>query len=140
MPAIVDIANQLIAPGVVSSSQDFTPLACAPRLLPTCSWIIAVSIPPAAAATFRLAVSSTETGSYATISTFVWPAGTTGSKRLQVGAGGNLAQVLNNQAAWLRASVTLSGPLTMAGSWLTKAGDGAGLASRSYSLDNINVL
>ena len=64
-----------------------------------------------------------------------------GSKVLQLGAGGNMAAIMNNTSAWVRASVTLSGPLTMSGSWLTKSSDGGvGLASRSYSLDNINTL
>jgi hypothetical protein len=58
-----------------------------------------------------------------------------------VGVNSSLAQVLNNTSVWVRASVTLSGPLTLAGSWLSPASDGGpGLGSRSYHLDSINAL
>ena len=140
MASIIDVANQLIPPGVVSSSTDFAPIEVHPRSLPTCAWILAVTVPPAAAATFRLQVASTSGGSFSTISTYVWPAGTTGSKVLQLGAGGNMAAIVNNTSAWLRVSVTLSGAVTMNGSWLSKSSDGGpGLGSRSYSLDSINA-
>jgi hypothetical protein len=138
---MIDSALQLITSGPISSSTDFAPLACAPRFLPTCAWVINILSPPAASCTFTLAVSTTQNGTYRTIETYTWPAGVTGAKQLRLGAGGNLAQVLDNQSVWLRASVALTGPLTMAGSWLTKAADGGpGLASRSYTLDNINVI
>ena len=88
-----------------------------------------------------LAVATTQNGTYSTIATLVWPAGTSGSKQVSIGAKGAMAQVVNNQAAWLRASVTLSGPLTLAGSWLSTSSDGGvGLASRSYTLDGVNQL
>ncbi len=141
MAAIVDVASMLIAPGQVTTSTDFAPLSCAPRFLPTCAWVISMLTPPAAAATFTLAVATTQNGTFTPIATLDWPAGTSGSQQVRLGAGGNLAEVLNNQSAWLRASVTLSGPLTLNGSWLTKASDGGpGLASRSYTLDGINAL
>ena len=138
--AIVDVANQLIPPGVVSSSTDFAPIEAHPRHLPTCSWMLAVLTPPAASVSFRLQVATTSGGVYSTISTHIWPAGTTGSKVLQLGAGGNMAAIVNNSSVWVRASVTLTGPVTMNGSWLTKASGAAGLASRSYALDGVNPL
>ena len=139
--AIVDSATMLAPAGQVTTSQDFPALLLRPRTLPTCHWVVSMLIPPAATAIFRLSVASTEAGVYSTIATCTWPAGTSGSKQLPIGAGGNLAQMLNNTSVWVRASVTLTGPLTLAGSWLTKASDGgAGLGSRSYHLDAINAL
>jgi hypothetical protein len=108
--------------------------------LPTCAWVVALTVPAAASATFTLAVATTQNGTYTPISTLVWPAGTSGSKQVPLGVSARLAQLLNNQAAWVRASVSLSGPLTLAGSWLTKPTDGGpGLGSRSYALDAINA-
>jgi hypothetical protein len=130
----------LIPAGQITTSQDFPPLLLQPRTLPTCAWVISMLIPPVASATFRLQVATTSGGTFSTIATLPWPAASSGSRQLPIGAGGNLAWVLNNQSAWVRASVTLSGPLTLAGSWLTKPSDGGpGLGSRSYSLDNINA-
>ena len=141
MASIVDAGTMVAPSGLVSSSQDFPALLLHPRTLPTCHWVVSMLTPPSAAATFTLAVASTQNGTYSPIATLVWPAGTSGSKQVPVGVQGHLAQVLNNQAAWVRASVTLSGPLTLAGSWLTKPSDGGpGLGSRSYALDNVNAL
>jgi hypothetical protein len=141
MPAILDVGSQLIGAGQVSSTQDFPALQVQPRFLPTCHWVVSMLIPPAAAATFTLSVSTTQNGTYSPIATLVWPAATTGSKQVPLGVQGNMAQFRNNQAAWLRASVTLSGPLTLVGSWLTTSTDGGpGLGSRSYHLDQINAL
>lgn len=139
--AVIDAANQLIPAGVISSTQDFTPIPCAPRSFGPSAWLINVTVPPAAAVTFTLSVASTQGGAYTVCNRFAWPAGVSGSKSVQIGFGGNAAHVLNNTAAWMRASVTLTGPLTLGGSWLTQASDGGpGLGSRSYSLDNINQL
>ncbi len=97
-----------------------------------------MTTPPVGACTFTLAVASTSAGTYSVINTFTWPAGLSGSRQVPVGVGGNLAAILNNQAAWVRVSVTTTGAFTLAGSWLTKASDGSfGLASRSYHLDNL---
>lgn len=138
---MIDSALMLLPSGLISASHDGTPIACSPRFLPTCEWVVSLLAPPAASAVFTLSVATTQAGAYTVISTLTWPAGVTGSKAVALGAGGNVAQVLNNQSAWLRASVTLSGPLTMAGSWLSKASDGGpGLASRSYTLDGINSI
>ena len=136
--AIVDVANQLIPPGVVSSSQDFTPLPCVPRDLPTCVWAVHVAVPPVAAASFALQIASTTTGTWRTIATCPWPAGRTTAQTVPIGVSANLSAHLDLTAAFLRVSVALAGPLTMSGSWLTKSSDGSfGLASRSYSLDNL---
>ena len=141
MPAILEANTVLIPSGAVSASGDFPALPLHPRTLPTCHWVLAVTVPPVASATFTLAVSTTQNGMFRTIATLVWPAGLSGSRQVPVGVQGHLAQVLNNQALWIRASVILSGPLTLAGSWLTKPSDGSfGLASRSYALDAINQL
>jgi len=141
MTAILDAGMMLIPSGSIATSQDFPALSCAPRSLPTCAWVISMTTPPVAAATFTLAVASTANGVYSEIRRLVWPAGLSGSKSLAVGAGGNMAQVLNATAAWLRCSVVTTGPMTVAGSWLTKASDGGpGLGSRSYGQDGVNVL
>jgi hypothetical protein len=138
---LVDAATMLIASGQVTTSQDFPPLLLRPRTLPTCSWVISMLIPPSASALFRLSVATTEGGAYSEIARLTWPAGTSGSRQAPIGVSGNLAQVLNNTSVWLRVSVTLTGPLTLAGSWLTKSSDGGpGLGSRSYHLDGINQL
>jgi hypothetical protein len=137
---MLDAATLLLPAGVISANTDGTPLQLRPRQLPPCHWVIAMSVPPAAAATFTLAVSNVQAGTYTTISTCVWPAGTSGTKQVAVGLSGNAAAVLDSDSAWLRCSVTTAGALTLAGSWLTKAGDSPGLASRSYTLDGINVL
>jgi hypothetical protein len=139
--AIVDIANQLAPAGQVTTSTDFTPLPCTVRDLPHCTWVVSMLVPPAAAATFVLAIATTTAGPWQTIATCPWPAGTSGSRQVPLGVSASLAAYLNLTAAYLRASVTLSGPLTLAGSWLTKASDGGpGLGSRSYTLDAINAL
>ena len=139
--AVVDAAFMLIPAGQITTSQDFPALACAPRFLPTCAWVISVLIPPVASCTFTLAVSTTQNGTFTTIDTFPWPAGVVGSRQVPVGAGGNAAQVLAQASAWLRASVAMSGPLTLGGSWVSKQGAGGpGLGSRSYAVDGINQL
>lgn len=141
MPAMVDSLTMLIPAGVVSSTQDFPALQLSPRQLPTCHWVIAMTVPPTSSATFSLAVATTQNGTFSTIATLVWPASTSGSKQVPIGVQGHLAHVLNNQAAWVRASVTTTGALTLAGSWLTKPTDGGpGLGSRSYHLDGVNTL
>jgi hypothetical protein len=124
MPAILDAAMPLAPAGVVSTSQDFTPLACVPRLLPTCAWTVHVTVPPAAACTFVLQIATTTAGPWSAIATCVWPAGLVGARQLSLGASARLASYLNWSAAYVRASVTTSGALTLAGSWLGKAGDG----------------
>jgi hypothetical protein len=141
MASILDLGMSLIPAGVVSSSQDFTPLPCVPRLLPACVWAVHVSGPPSASATFTLAIATSTAGPWRTISTLAWPASTSGSKQVPVGLSASLAQHLDLTAAFLRVSVALSGPLTLAGSWVSKPADGSfGLASRSYHLDGINAL
>jgi hypothetical protein len=91
---------------------------------------ISMLTPPAAAATFTLAIATTTAGPWSTIATCVWPAGSSGSRQVALGASARVASYLNWSAAFLRASVTLSGPLTLAGSWLGKASDGGpGLGS-----------
>jgi hypothetical protein len=130
---IVDSATMLIPAGLISSSQDFPPLRVERGgLLGTGEWVIAMVTPPAASALFTLSISTTQLGAFGDIvARFTWPAGTAGSRHVPVGVSGRLAQLLNNQAAWVRASVTLSGPLVLAGSWLTKPSDGGpGLGSR----------
>jgi hypothetical protein len=128
--AIVDSATMLIPAGPVTTSQDFPALPLQPRLLPTSHWIVSMLTPPAASASFRLSVASTEAGIYSTIATLTWPAGSSGSRQVPLGVSGALAWMLNNTSLWVRASVTLTGPLTLAGSWLTKASDGGpGLGS-----------
>jgi cytolysin (calcineurin-like family phosphatase) len=138
---VLDAATMLIPSGAVSTgTTDFPALQVAPRFLPTCAWVVSMLTPPSAAATFSLAVSSTQNGTFTTIDTFQWPAGTSGSKSVALGVQGDMVQFVNNQAAWVRASVTCTGALTCT-SWLTKAADGGpGLASRSYSLDGVNAL
>jgi hypothetical protein len=141
MAAILDAATMLAPAGQVTSSQDFPALLLRPRTLPTCHWVVSMLIPPAASATFRLQVATTEGGTYSTIATHPWPAATSGSKQVPIGVSGALAHVLNNTSVYVRVSVTLTGPLTLAGSWLAKASDGGpGLGSRSYALDTLNSL
>ena len=141
MAAILDAATMLIPSGQITTSQDFPALQLHPRTLPVCHWVVSMLIPPAASALFRLSVAATEAGVYTEIARLSWPAGSSGSKQVPLGVSGHLAHVLNNQAAWVRASITLTGPLTLAGSWLSKPTDGGpGLASRSYTLDGVNAL
>lgn len=141
MAAILDALTLLLPAGVISASMDGPPLQISPRTLPTCHWVVQVTVPPVATATFTLAVATIQGGPYTTIATLPWPAGTSGSKQVPIGVQGNMAQFLNNQAAWIRTSVTTAGALTLAGSWLTKASNGGpGLGSRSYHLDALNAL
>jgi hypothetical protein len=137
MTAILDVGTLLLPAGVISASQDGTPLQVNPRLLPTSTWAVHVSVPPAASATFTLAVASSQNGTYTTISTLVWPAGTSGARQVPLGVQGNMAQFVNNQAAWVRVSVTTTGALTMSGSWLTKPADG-GPGLGADALDPVN--
>jgi hypothetical protein len=142
MAAILDVGTMLIPSGLISSSQDFAPIQVQPRLLPTCHWVVSMLTPPSASALFTLSISTTQLGVFGDIiCRLTWPAGSSGSRQVPVGVSGALAQILNNQAAWVRASVTLSGPLTLAGSWLSTRSDGGpGLGSRSYHLDGLNAL
>lgn len=141
MASLVDAGTMLIPSGQVTTSQDFPALHLHPRTLPTSDWVVSMLIPPAASALFRLSVASTEAGVYSEIARLSWPAGSSGSKQVPVGVSASLAAILNNTSAWVRASVTLTGPLTLGGSWLTKASDGGpGLGSRSYHLDGVNAL
>jgi hypothetical protein len=139
MPVILDAATMLLPSGVISVTTDGTPLLIHPRTLPTCTWVISMLVPPVAAATFTLQVSNLAGGTFTTIATCVWPAGTSGSKQLPIGQGGNLAQVLDNDSVWLRCSVTTAGALTLAGSWLSKVGGTIGLGTRSHALDGVNA-
>jgi hypothetical protein len=130
MAAILDVANQLAPAGQVTTSTDFTPLACVPRLLPVCAWTVHVSVPPVASCTFVLAIATTTAGPWQTISVLQWPAGVVGARQVSLGASARLASYLNWSAAYLRVSVTTAGALTLAGSWLGKAVDGGpGLGS-----------
>jgi hypothetical protein len=142
--AMYDASTQLIPPGVIASTQNFPGLQVEPRFLPSCALVINVVTPPAAAATFALEVATTLGGVYTRIGSVGWPAGVSGSKTVTVGAGGgNAAWLANNTAAFVRAAVTVTGPLTMGpcGAYLTKASDGgAGLGSRSYTRDGLNQL
>jgi hypothetical protein len=139
MPAILDAATLLLPAGQITTNTDGTPLQLYPRQLPSCAWVISMLTPPVAAATFTLQVSNLQAGSFTTIASFTWPAGTSGTKQLPLGLSGKLAQVLDNDSVWLRCSVTTAGALTLAGSWLSKASDGGpGLGSRSYAHDGIN--
>ena len=141
MPAMLDAGMMLAPAGLVSSSTDFTPVPCTVRDLPVCAWVVALTVPPSAAATFVLAIASSTAGPWQTIATLPWPAGTTDRQQVPIGVNASLARHLNMQAAYLRMSVTLTSPLTLAGSWLAKSSDGGpGLGSRSYSLDGINAL
>ena len=141
MTTILDAATMLIPAGQITASGDFPALLLRPRSLPRCSWVVSMLIPPSASALFRLSVATTEAGVYSEIARLSWPAGTSGSKDVAIGVSGALAQILNNTSVWVRASVTLNGPLTLAGSWLTKRSDGGpGLGSRSHHLDGINQL
>ena len=79
MASIVDAGTMLAPSGQITSSQDFPALQLHPRALPTCSWVVSMLTPPAAAATFTLAVASTQNGTFSTIATLVWPAGTSGA-------------------------------------------------------------
>jgi hypothetical protein len=107
MGSIVDVANQLIPPGVVSSSQDFTPLPCVPRDLPHCVWQVHLTVPPAASATFTLAIATTTAGPWRTIAVCTWSAGRTQAEAVPIGVSSSLAAHLDLTAAYLRASVTL---------------------------------
>jgi hypothetical protein len=130
MAAILDTGMMLAPAGVVNTNTDFTPLACVPRLLPTCAWSVHVSVPPVASCTFTLQIAAATTGPWSTISTLAWPAGLTGARQVSLGASARLASVLNWSAAYLRVSVTTAGALTLAGAWLSKPSDGGpGLGS-----------
>jgi hypothetical protein len=138
--AILDAATMLLPAGQITTNTNGTPLLLHPRTLPTCSWTIAMAVPPAASATFTLQVSDAAAGSFTQVATCVWPAGTSGTKNLTLALGGTVARVLDNDSVWLRCSVVTAGALTVAGSWLSKAADGGpGLGSRSYALDQVNA-
>jgi hypothetical protein len=141
MPAMLDAATMLLPAGQITTTTNGTPLQLYPRQLAASAWVISMLVPPAASATFSLAISNLAAGSYTTIAQVVWPAGTGGSKQLPIALSGAESQWLDNDSLWVRASVTTAGALTLAGSWLTKAVDGSfGLASRSYALDGLGPL
>jgi hypothetical protein len=139
MASIVDVATQLMAQNTYTTSQSLPAINVHPGKLATTFVTINLQTPPAASATFALEIAATPNGTYSEIGRLVWPAGLSGSKTVEVGVNAALAQRLNNQAAWMRLSLTTSGPLT-GSAWLSKPSDGGpGLGSRSYSLDNVNA-
>jgi hypothetical protein len=139
MPSILDLGAVLMAQNTYSTSQSVPAINVHAGKLASTMVTVALQTPPVASAVFALEIASTQNGTYSEIGRLVWPAGLAGSKHVEVGVSPALAQRLNNQAAWLRLSLTTSGPLT-GSAWLSKPTDGGpGLASRSYALDNVNT-
>lgn len=137
---MLDSATVLMPLGTYSTTQSFTPLQVSPRLLAATMLQLSITSPPSAAATFTLEVASTSGGAYSVLSTLVWPAGTSGSRQVGIGANADLARALNTTSLWMRLSVVCSGAFT-GSAWLAKPSDGGpGLGSRSYTLDSINAL
>jgi hypothetical protein len=135
--SMVDSATLLLPAQASTGNQTGVPLKLHPRFLATSGWIISVTVAPSASCVFSLAVASLEAGPYISIATFTWPVGEIGQKQVSLGVQGNMAQLVNNQAVWMRASIATSGTVTCS-SWLGKPGGSPGLASRSYSLDGVN--
>ena len=139
MPTILDVSTVLVPQGTYSTSQSFPGLAVNPRQIATTMVTIALQTPPVASATFVVEVASTQGGVYSEVGRLTWPAATTGSRQVPLGVSASSAWVKNNQAAWLRLSLTTTGALT-GSAWLAKPSDGSfGLGSRSYHLDGLTA-
>jgi hypothetical protein len=129
--AIYDSALALIPQGVNNSSQSFSALDVgAVRDLPTTTWVVACTVPPAAAVKFVLEASTLAAGTYVELARLVWPAGLVGSRSVKLGVAGNLSLAQSGTHRYLRVTTSQSG--SWAGSsWLTKpSAGGPGLGSK----------
>ena len=136
--AIYDSALALIPQGVNNSSQSFSALDLqAVRDLPTTTWTVACTVPPAAAVTLVLEASTLAAGTYVELARLVWPAGLTGSRSVKLGLAGNLSLAQSGTHRYVRVTTTQSG--SWAGSsWLTKPGGSPGVGSKpGSSLDGL---
>jgi hypothetical protein len=138
--AIFDAGLTLIPQGLNNSSQSFAALDLQVRDLPTTTWVVACTVPPAAQMTLVLEAATLAAGTYVELARLVWPAGKTGSQAVEIGVAGNLSRVHSGTHRFVRVTTTQSGAWTGT-SYLTKPADGSfGLASRSYALDGIGAL
>jgi hypothetical protein len=126
MKAIYDAGSLLIPQGAISTSQSFPALPVEARLLPTTAWVVNVTVPPVAAATFTLEAATLEAGPYVPLATLPWPAGQTGSHQSAAGVAGNLSRAVSATHHFVRVSVATAGALS-ASSWLTTYGGAPGL-------------
>jgi hypothetical protein len=126
--AIVDLATFVMPAATYNSSQSFPPIQLYPRQLGTSVVTISLQTPPVAAATFAIEVASTSGGTYREIARLVWPAGLTGSRDVPLGVSARAAWRQDNQAQWLRLSLTTSTAFT-GSAWLTKPGGAVGTGS-----------
>jgi hypothetical protein len=135
--AIFDSATTLIPSGTsITGNQSFPAINVGAKLLPTAGWCVNVLTPPAGAVTFTLAVGSTETGPWTTISTLDWPAGQVGSKQIELGVSGNVATMVNSTAAWVRCSIVAGASSLTCLSWLGKPSGSPGVFRRGNDLVN----
>jgi hypothetical protein len=134
MTAILDTALTLIPQGLVNSSQSFSALDVqSVRSLPATTWVIALTIPPAAPVTFVLEASTLAAGPYTVLSTLVWPAGLSGRQAVELGVASSLSGAVSASHRFLRVSTTQTGAFTGL-SYLSKPSEGVGLGTKPNSL------
>jgi hypothetical protein len=104
--AIVDAATFVMPLGTYNSNQSFPALQVYPRQFGTTMLAISLQSPPVAAATFVVEVAATSGGVYREVGRLTWPAGLTGSREVPLGVSARAAWMQNNQAQWLRISLT----------------------------------
>jgi hypothetical protein len=126
---MLDLGTLLFPQSDYTGNQTGTPLLLYPRQLPTCAWVIQVTVAPSASCLFTLAVATGQGGPFSAITSFTWPVGETGRRQVQVGLQGNMAALLNNQAVWLRAAIATGGTVSCS-SWLSTMTDGFGLGNK----------
>jgi len=129
MPAILDLGTLLLAQSDYTGNQTGTPLQLYPRQLPTCAWVIQVTVAPSASCLFSLAIATVQAGPFTALTSFTWPVGETGRQQVQVGVSASAARALNNQSAWLRAAIATGGTVSCS-SWLSTMTDGFGLGTK----------
>jgi hypothetical protein len=123
MASVVDAGTMLMPLGTYNSNQSFTALQLYPRQLGTSVVTINLTTPPVASAVFVVEEASTSGGTYREVGRLTWLAGMSGPQTVPLGVSARAAWMQNNQAQWLRISLTTTGALT-GSAWVTKASDG----------------
>src|SRR5262245_15625943 len=127
---ILDALTTLIPQGLNNSSQSFSALDVGRVAdLATTSWVVSLTIPPAASVLFVLEAATIAAGPYVEMVRLVVPGGLSGAQRVSSGVQGNLSRLTSGTHRYLRVTTTQTGAWT-GSSWLTKPQDGSfGLAT-----------
>src|SRR5262245_25125161 len=131
--AVFDAGTVLLTPGAaLAATGNATGVLLYPRLLETVDWILYWSGTVATGTyTFNLGVSDVVGGTYTTIASFTVPPAQA-SGRVHIPIQGNVAAALDSDSRYMRVGYVIGGttPGIVAGSWIGKAANNAGLGVR----------